>query len=253
MAKKVLLNVLVPLYEDIDLARGCLDSIIQFASINSHLQLKIKLSDDSRPSIVDEVIDELVFTDNVEVIVCPARNRITTNHAVENWNYLLAQIERNSYYILLHHDERLPKGQLFLNGRDTYILGLRGVANRRKHQLSRNIVAFIVSYYPHFFYFFNLIGPTACILTKRKEYFNTNLRWFVDVEFYVRLFKSTSNISMSKLLVESVKNNQSITNTLDHYRMTLHEAKIIGISPLGILFLKFKYFLKNFFLKKSSI
>lgn len=252
MAEKVLLNVLVPLYEDIELARGCLDSIVDFAIVNPHLQLKIKLSDDSRPLIVHEVLDGLVFNDNVEVSVCPARSRATKNHAVENWNYLLAQIEENSYYILLHHDERLPKGQLLLNGGDTYILGLGGVANRRKYQLSRNFVAFILSYYPHLFYFFNLIGPTACVITKHREYFNTNLRWLVDVDFYVRLCKITRNFSMSELLVESVKNSQSITNSLDHYRMTLQEAKIIGISPLGILVLKFKFFLKNLLQKKSS-
>lgn len=243
------LNILVPLYREVGLAVDCLLSVKFFAESNPDIKLTVWISDDSEDKIVDCVLTEVNFTSDVVIMICERSDVSSFNPAVHNWNFLLDQIPLNSYYILLHHDERLPNSYFDMGCSEVTVLALKGVSIRRSSLWSRCLTKFALSVFPEILYMINLVGPTACIVTCKKVYFNTELRWLVDVDYYVRLFRSIKSFQMCHLEVESVLNERSITSTINQSSLTMMEAERIGLNFIQLYILKFKYFLKAFFIK----
>lgn len=239
------LNILIPLYENKLMAKDCLISVSDFARCNPKTSIMVWISDDSSVSIASGILEEVSFGDNVDYRVCPKRNKTSLNNAVDNWNYLLSHVPEEEYYVLLHHDERLPIERLSLGVHDLHILALKGIANRRSSYLGRYLTAFVLRFFPKILLYFNIIGPTACVITNQRERFNSKLQWLVDVDYYVKLIKAARSIKFHFTAVQSVPNDRSITNSIDHYILTLREARLLGVGSLGLMLLRFKYYLKR--------
>jgi hypothetical protein len=214
------LNILVPLFQDKLLAHECFISVKDFANKNSETVINLKISDDSNETIVYELLKEVKFGTNVKVTVLPKRPKLTKNHAVDNWNYLIASVTNKSYYLLLHHDERLPNERIDFNSSDTLIMSLNGKAKRRQGFFARLTVSLVTALFPKFLYVVNFIGPTACVISSTKLYYDNRLRWLVDVDYYFRLFKYSKKVKFLKNEVRTTFNKNSITSSLDQFELS---------------------------------
>lgn len=128
-----------------------------------------------------------------------------------NWNALL-DAACGEYCLLLHHDEFplddnfFPELQFVLSSKlppDVLMLDLVIVDDLLK-PLRRAFPAwlrsFVIFQAPGYLFRRNVIGPTSTIVIRRAiaPRFNTSLRWLIDVDFYIRLFRGGYNCQESR-------------------------------------------------------
>lgn len=127
--------------------------------------------------------------------------------AIANWNALL-DAARGQYCLLMHHDEFPLDSQGFRNlldvlrqnpATDVVMLDCVLVSPQdgynRRH-LPTWLRKLVVSRFPHYLYRRNVVGPTAALVIRRTLYprFDVRLKWLVDVDVYVQLFKQAPKI-----------------------------------------------------------
>jgi glycosyltransferase involved in cell wall biosynthesis len=155
----------------------------------------------------DEVEQEVVrWCSATGIQVAYQRNRPALG-AAANWNALLDKA-RGQYCLLLHHDE-FPLGDNFVVNLiqelrkepdvDVIILDcvLIDPRNRRcRRHLPTWLRAFVVNRFPQYLFRRNVIGPTSAMVIRRMLYprFDERLRWLIDVDVYVRLFRVTKRL-----------------------------------------------------------
>ena len=127
----------------------------------------------------------------------------------ENWNALL-DAAQGEYCLLLHHDE-FPLMDDFIsnviqalcNDRaidvlilDCILISPSNGCNRR--HLPMWLRALVVNQFPQYLFRRNVIGPTSTLVVRRTLFprFDTRLRWYIDVDLYVRLFKVAKKIRL---------------------------------------------------------
>lgn len=159
--------------------------------------VEILIYDDSPDDLVKNVV-----TQHLSEKVIYVKN-FPTKGAINNWNSLL-EMAQGQYVILLHHDE-CPIGESFLNDlleilshtssdvlmMDVFLLDSNGV-EIRKH-VPRFIRELVINFLPGYLFNRNVIGPTGSLVIRREilPKYDTNLKWFVDVDFYFRLRRET--------------------------------------------------------------
>lgn len=157
--------------------------------------------------VLDDSPDDKV---EQEVMYCcsVAGLRVTYQHnrpalgVPANWNTLLDKA-RGEYCLLIHHDE-FPIGDNFVvnliqelrKDPDVDVIMFDCVLIDPKNGCCRRhlpiwLRAFVVNRFPQYLFRRNVIGPTASLVIRRTLFprFDTRLRWFVDVDVYVRLLK----------------------------------------------------------------
>jgi hypothetical protein len=249
MVGDITLNVLVPLYENEQMALGCLSSINDCAKENASLLFNIHVSDDSSEPFARRTVGNIQWASNVQLSIRETRSPISAHNAVDNWNYLLDEISDGEYYVMLHHDERLPAAELPRLKDSIILLGLEGVSRRRYTRLSRIITYRVIKICPELLLFVNFIGPTACVISNIKIGYNNKLSWLVDIEYYVRLIRKSKTVKLVDVPIKSIYNYQSITESINQYSAALIETRIIGVKPLLRVLIITKYRIKKFFRK----
>ena len=156
-----------------------------------------------------------------------------------NWNALL-DAARGEYCLLLHHDEFplndnfLPELQFVLSSKlppDVLMLDLVIVDDWLK-PLRRHVPAWLRSFVifraPGYLFRRNVIGPTSTIVIRRAiaPRFDPSLRWLIDVDFYIRLFRAGYNCQESRdiRIGSVVQKTGSITSGL-HDDLPLIDAE----------------------------
>lgn len=150
--------------------------------------------------------------------------------AVDNWNTLLDRAA-GEYVMLLHHDE-LPLGCDYLErlclAIETFkadvlvqdVVLLDASLHTKRRHVPRMLREWVIEYAPSYLFRRNVIGPTAALVVRRALYpkFNSDLRWLIDVELYVRLRYVTANWkSVPDLLIGSVQDtHETLTSSLKH-------------------------------------
>ncbi len=210
------LTVLIPAFNNNNLLEKVIKSYI------SDSRVKIIVSDDSNNISERKLIKSTCSNFNLEYFEGPRENPI------KNWNYLLTKID-TPFFVVNHHDD-FPDNLFFLDELDCKNIGLiifpcssRLINNKIHHMESwqQRVFSKICLSIPNSS--FNMIlAPTAAVVvnSKLREFvFDKNLKWFVDAEWYMKLFLF---IKTSKLKVKYFKHTRiisyqvktSITSTL---------------------------------------
>ena len=172
--------------------------------------------------------------------------------AVDNWNKLIS-IAKGEYLWLLHHDEFWNKEKDFMsyifkviNFEKPNILILPITKSKTKrldnfnikisnrHITFNKILRFFINN-PKLLIKTNIIGPPSSLIYKQNKLnYDKKLKYLVDVEFYIRLFKYFKSKSVfigseKYNLISSQNNQNSITRILRKEIRTLKSKERIFI------------------------
>ena len=160
---------------------------------------------------------------------------VPTINASENWNRAISYINSKkeniyNYSILLHQDEYFGSKDFFkelfnqirekkypeIISMNTYVKYNNKYFNKI-HTLKTQR-EFLHKYFKNYIIYRNYFGPLSSIIFKTNKFlpkFSRNLRWFIDVEFYLKIINFNYRWHFSELyLVSDQKNNFSLTNRL---------------------------------------
>ena len=214
--------------------------------INKILDCIESIEDDLR-----DYIEIIISDDSDEEIIQKSRNKSLKKHfknyfyfhnienegAINNWNKLISKA-KGDYIWLLHHDEYWQKEKNIINyifeviknknpnililpiTRSKYIKFQNfNILIKNRHITFKKILRYFIKK-PKLLLKINIIGPpSALIYKKNKILYNKNLKYLVDVEFYINLFRffNSENIFIGfeyYNLLSSQNNKNSITNIL---------------------------------------
>tara|TARA_B100000886_G_scaffold337071_1_gene297069 strand:- start:741 stop:1574 length:834 start_codon:yes stop_codon:yes gene_type:complete len=244
--KENILTVLVPAYNS-------LEGVIRIVdSIKSRKNVGLIVSDDSSDSAMAGAIK--AYVNNFKRSDYSYIKHESTGNAVDNWNSLLSSVE-SKFFVFVHHDEtfsntlfidEIEKCQEFL---ELMVLPVRiehsnGVFRNVKSTVQSMLIKLLKNRSPTL----NFIGgPTALLIIKSSNVpkFNRDLIYYVDVDWYVKVFSNVTykNIKFfSKTTVVSTITNFSITKKI------FPRMKETILSDLSILK---KHYPGNVFLKWS--
>ncbi len=197
--KSALLSILIPAYNyPIGVER-----ILSKLSSEYSEDIEIIVFDDSSDNEVHNVCS--AYKDAFYSFIY--KNNDPAMGAIDNWNSLLDEAQ-GEYCLLLHHDEftlgnnfiNKVVGTLSVNATvDVLIMDLMlvnintGFLRQHAPRWLRN---FSAKYFPEYLFRRNIIGPVSTLIVRRSIFprFNEKLKWLVDVDLYVRLFKKRINI-----------------------------------------------------------
>jgi len=206
-----LLSILLPAYR----YREGVHRILSLLQPIPFADCELIVSDDSPD---DEVEQEVVrWHSGAGMQVAYQRNRPALG-AAANWNSLLDKAS-GKYCLLLHHDE-FPLSDHFVmdlicqlrKDPDVDVIMLDCLLiNPQNGQCRRHLPtwlrAFVVNRFPQYLFRRNVIGPTSSLVIRRTLYprFDVRLRWLIDVDVYVRLFKVAKGVKLCpKIQVGSI-------------------------------------------------
>ena len=213
---KQILTVLIPTYNS---HRKFTQVLKSYEKDN---RVKIIVSDDSDDIEEKKLIKSTCEKFNIIYIDGPKSS------PVKNWNLLLKNID-TPFFVLNHHDD-YPNNLKFLDQLKKEKIGLLIISCTSKVK-GKNI-NIIRSWQQYFFskiclFFpnacFNIIlAPTASIVVNsrlKNIYFDENLSWFVDADWYLKLFFSVKSYNLkvnffNKSRVFSFQDKNSITAKL---------------------------------------
>ena len=185
-------------------------------------RVKIIVSDDSDDIEEKKLIKSLCEKFNIKYINGPKLS------PVKNWNFLLKNID-TPYFVLNHHDD-YPTNLKFLDQLENEKTGLQIISCSSKVK-GKNI--HIVRSWQQYFFskiclffpnacFNTILAPTASIIVNsrlKNNYFDEKLSWFVDADWYLKLFFSVKNYNLkvkfyNKSRIFSYQDDNSITAEL---------------------------------------
>ncbi len=179
-----------------------------------------------------------------------------------NWNFLMGHIN-TPYFVLNHHDE-YPSNLKFIDllaSRKNGLIVLPCSSFSKKkglHKLNswqQFIFSKICIKFPN--PTLNLIlGPTACLVVNskiKKNLFDNNLKWFVDAEWYYKLFLNARRINLSvkffsETRIISVQAKNSITFSLKNSLKEQIKKEKRYLNLKGLLPSKFVNFIQKILL-----
>ena len=261
--ESVKLSILIPTYNfktGIDEILDCLESIED----DFRDYIEIIISDDS-----DE---EIIKKDRTKSLKKHFKNyfynhNIYHHGAINNWNNLISKA-KGDYIWLLHHDEYWQKEKNIIsyifsviNSKkpNILILPITKLKTKRIFKINFKMIQKHITFKrmmktyinnPKLLIKSNIIGPPSALIYKKNNfYYDRNLKYLVDVEFYIRLFNSynSKKIILGRKyfdLISIQNNDKSITNFL---RKEIRNLKKIEENYIFNRYnLKFNFFEKTF-------
>ena len=244
--------------------------------INKILDCIESIEDDLR-----DYIEIIISDDSDEEIIQKSRNKSLKKHfknyfyfhnienegAINNWNKLISKA-KGDYIWLLHHDEYWQKEKNIIsyifsviNSKkpNILILPITKLKTKRIFKINFKMIQKHITFKrmmktyinnPKLLIKSNIIGPPSALIYKKNNfYYDRNLKYLVDVEFYIRLFNSynSKKIILGRKyfdLISIQNNDKSITNFL---RKEIRNLKKIEENYIFNRYnLKFNFFEKTF-------
>jgi glycosyltransferase involved in cell wall biosynthesis len=209
-------SIILPCYNNLTLLQSALTSIL----LQKDIDYEVIVTDDSTDNSIELYIQSLNHAD-----IRYYRHQQGAG-AADNWNHGL-QKAKGKYVILMHHDEEMAQDDylkrvslLMSSGADIVISQVNVIVNghqKKQSLLCRWMKSFICKH-PTCLFLMNVIGPCACLTVRREHLqdFNTNLKWFVDVEWYYRMLCGKKFIFDKTLTIRSHHGHQGqITQSLN--------------------------------------
>lgn len=231
--ESVKLSILIPTYNfkiGIDEILDCLESIED----NLRDCIEIIISDDSDEEIIQKKRNKSLKQHFKNYFYI---HNIEKHGAINNWNKLISKA-KGDYIWLLHHDEYWQKEKNIIRyifeaintkKPNVLILPITKLKTKRifnlnfkmiqKHITFKKIMKTYINN-PKLLIKSNIIGPPSALIYKKNNfYYDINLKYLVDIEFYMRLFNSynSKKIILGKKyfnLISIQNNDESITNFL---------------------------------------
>lgn len=165
----------------------------------------------------------------------------STGNAVDNWNFLLSKV-KSKFFVLVHHDEAFSN-TFFIDALKKYqdsveimVLPLKadhsnGVYRNVKSRTQSLMIKLFKKSLPTL----NFIGgPTAILIVKSSHInvFNRNLVFYVDIDWYMRVFQ---NIPLDSVMFFP---KTSVIGTITDYSITksiLPRLREVVASDIAIL------------------
>lgn len=195
-------SIVIPTYNDLSLLQRTLESIRNQREVS----MQVVVVDDSNSNndiqhYVEILADDCVFY----------QHNTPSLGAVRNWNEGLRKC-CGRYIVLVHHDEvlqddnHLVRLKKELEKTDVVVSNIK-VKNGDGHSyhLYASWVKRLFLYFPSFLFCINAIGPCAVVSFRKEcmQMFCEQLRWFVDVEWYFRMFTASKVSYLSTTIVLS--------------------------------------------------
>ena len=217
-----ILTIIIPTYDNVLGFSKSIDKLRQQKEYNKS-DVSLIISDDSNNENIYKYYKSVESSfDNIAYFRGPQLG------AVMNWNI---SMERSSsdYLMFIHHDEYILS-EFFLNkilkilvAKDIDLLVLPLVKEKKakffKHYPIRLKSIFIR--FPSLLFSCNPFGPPSVLILRSNisEKFDSNLSWFVDVEWYFRILIKRPKVKvlndMDYKIVSDLNFDDSITTNLD--------------------------------------
>lgn len=261
--KNVKVSICIPTFNQTSYLTKTLRSIHN----QSYKDYEVIVCDDSRNNKVKELINEFKPFMNIRYV-----KNTKQKGTPANWNETLS-LASGEYIKILHHDDwftgvdSLYKFVRLLDDNPDVQFAFSAtkvVFNNRKqfriHKVDGTIMG-IIKKSPMKLFLKNYIGsPSATIFRKSlPELFDINLKWLVDVEFYIRVLKKYSTAWCDEDLITTpsglpsqvsgyCRNNKEIEPFENIYVFSKHAGKKMLLTPGYIIhFLRLfkKYQIRN--------
>jgi glycosyltransferase involved in cell wall biosynthesis len=200
-------SIIIPAYNNLHLLKNALSSVANQKDIIPEI------------IIVDDSTD-----DNIERYVKSLPNvQIHYHHnnpalgAVGNWNYGLS-LATGKCCLVLHHDEKLTDNlhlkkclDRLSENYDVVVSNIKvHTSGHIKEGLCPDFLKKIILRFPVNLVALNVVGPCACIAFKKEklQYFDENLCWLVDSEWYYRIINQQRVCYLNNLYVSSLHGHQ---------------------------------------------
>jgi glycosyltransferase involved in cell wall biosynthesis len=188
-----LVSICIPSYKQPELLKKALESIL----LQSHKNYEVVITDDSPDDSVEDVYNDFKKYTNIRYI----RNK-ERKGTPENWNESIKHAN-GEYIKILHHDDWFPeqdslaKFVKMLDENPRADFAFSGSLNFNPEgalQFTHTAKQFQIKRLkkdPKFLFVGNFIGaPSATIFRRTLDlYFDTQFRWVVDIDFYIRALK----------------------------------------------------------------
>jgi glycosyltransferase involved in cell wall biosynthesis len=162
-----------------------------------------------------------------------------TGNPVDNWNFGLDRATCK-YTWLLHHDEFIAKKSHFLqiveelkhSKKDFFFLTLNKLYLFGSIEFRPRLIRLLSLKYPKILYFANQLGsPSILIHRTTSERYNQELKWLVDVDFFVRILETNTASLLRIPIYSDMTMNESITQTIeDTYNLHIDELNAVRLS-----------------------
>ncbi len=199
-------SVCIPAYNQPNYLKKTIESVL----MQDYSDYEIIITDDSQGNEVKDLVDsfnssKIAYFKNEKALGSPA-----------NWNYAIGKA-KGEYIKILHHDDYLNEksalndfvNALDINPESHFAFSQTNVFNAQNksahvHSVTEEQLD-VIRKNPEELILANLIGaPSATIYRKQNVFFDVNLKWLVDVDFYVQLLKANNKIiAIQKPLITS--------------------------------------------------
>ncbi|GHT52317.1 hypothetical protein AGMMS49982_12220 [Bacteroidia bacterium] len=230
-------SICIPAYKQVDYLKRCLDSIKN----QTHTDYEAVISDDSPNDDIKNLIAQysdlpIVYHKNPEALGSP-----------ENWNQAM-RLASGEYIKIMHHDDwfasssSLQQYVELLDKHPEAIFGFSacndiGTLNQTIPHHSANFQLKRLRKEPDILALGNFIGaPSVTIFRNHLNiFFDKQLIWFVDIEFYIRLLRKQPDFAYtSKELVYIGRNENQISNQCKNNKDLKKKEKKYFFSKLDI-------------------
>lgn len=194
-------SVCIPTYNQTVYLKKSIDSVL----MQSFKDIEIIISDDSTTSEVKNYIESL----NTSIPIFYYHHSPSLGSPA-NWNFSVKKAN-GEYIKILHHDDYFtnkdsleefvylldnnPSADMAFSA--TSILSHKSQTTKKHICSNKNLKALIKN--PGILFFENLIGAPSAIIYRNipNIKFDDRLKWLVDIDFYITLLNSNSNIAYS--------------------------------------------------------
>ena len=245
---KVKVSICIPAFNQTKYLKKTLDSIL----IQTYRNYEIIITDDSSNNNVKKLIDRYNFKGRRKYF----KNKVAKG-SPENWNKSVGYAT-GEYIKILHHDDWFTKKDSlnkFVDLLDnnpkadfafSATLPIHTISEKQIRSLRKNGEVLFLG---------NFIGAPSATIYKRSINlkYDRNLKWFVDVDFYIKVFAKNSHFAYSPeplINVTADAAHQVTKQCLNNKEVELFES-IYLYGKIKNNRIRIKYFLNLFYLIKK--
>jgi glycosyltransferase involved in cell wall biosynthesis len=239
-------SICIPAYNQTKYLKKVLDSVFE----QTFTDFEVIVSDDSTTEVVAELVQEYQKGGH---IIRYFRNRPGLG-SPKNWNFAIQQA-KGEYIKMMHHDDWFITSDALRKlvteaDRHENALVFSGGESCRMHGTSIHLPnPSIVDRFqkqPMDILKGNFIGgPSGVLFRNRGFLFDENLKWIVDIDFYIQLLKNDFTlVYLKEVLYASTIAEHNITNDcINNYELNLFEFTHVYRKNAKSLRIKIKYWL----------
>lgn len=246
--KKVKVSICIPTFNQTEYLKKTLDSIL----IQTYRNYEIIITDDSSNNNVKKLIDRYNFKGRLKYF----KNKVAKG-SPENWNESVGYAT-GEYIKILHHDDWFAKKdslKKFVDLLDnnpkadfafSATLSIPTISEKQIKSLRKNGEILFLG---------NFIGAPSATIYKRgiNLKYDKRLRWFVDIDFYIKALSRNSNFAYSSeplINVTAGADHQVTKQCINNKEVELFESIYLynKIKNNGI---RIKHFMNLFYLLKK--